>query len=101
MKKRERLTEARIWILLLDPLAPVLAKEHVRSECSLGRLGVFLTSTAAGGFLCILDRLACLRALNIRIDGSKVRKVRVWGGKGGYEAHLALSSFLGHLGHKG
>jgi hypothetical protein len=82
VKKKERLTEARIWILGLDPLAPVLAKEHVRRERALGCLGVFLTSTAAGNFLCFLDRLACLRALNMRIDGSKVRKVQVWGGRG-------------------
>lgn len=68
MKKRERHTEAGIGILGLDPLAPVLAKEHVRREGTLGCLGVFLTCTAARGFLCFLDRLACLRALNMSIN---------------------------------
>jgi hypothetical protein len=71
VKKRERHTEAGVGILSLDPLAPVLAKEHVRREGALGCLGVFLTCTAARGFLCFLDRLAGLRALNMSINISK------------------------------
>ena len=75
-KKRERHTEACIGVLCLDPLAPVLAEEHVRRERTLGCLGVFLTSTAAGSFLGFLGRLACLRALNMSIRMAQARGKR-------------------------
>ena len=76
LNKRERQTETSVGVLGPDPLAPVLAEEHVRRERTLGCLGVFLTCTATGGFLCFLDRLACLRALNISIDSSNARDAR-------------------------
>jgi hypothetical protein len=66
--KRERQTETSVGVLGPNPLAPVLAEEHVRRERTLGCLGVFLTCTATGSFLCLLDRLACLRASSISIN---------------------------------
>jgi hypothetical protein len=74
--EQERQTETRVGVLGPDPLAPVLAEEHVRRERTLGCLGVFLTCTATGCFLCFLDRLACLRASNISIDGLNARDAR-------------------------
>lgn len=66
-----------------DPLAPVLAEEHVRREGTLGCLGVFLTCTATGSFLCFLSRLACLQEGDMRNNVSNARDARGHEGRKG------------------
>ena len=90
-----RLTEASIGILSLDPLTPVLAEEHVRGEGTLGCLGVFLTCTTTGSFLCFLDRLACLRASNISIESSNGGRRVGMRGRGVMQLTLDLVASLG------
>jgi len=93
-------TEARIGILCLDPLAPVLTEEHVRREGTLGCLGVFLTCTASGRLLCLLGGLACLRRLNISEESPNGRGAYMREGRG-HAAHFGLGRFFRHLGHGG
>ena len=80
-KRAKRRTEARVRILCLDPLSPVLAEEHVRRERTLGCLWVLFTSTPPGGFLGFLRSLACLRGVQNEHGQVKTRTRRVgWRG---------------------
>jgi len=55
-KERGILTEPGIGILSLDPLAPVLAEEHIRGEGTFGGFGVLLGF--ARGFFSLLGSFA-------------------------------------------
>lgn len=56
----ESLTESRIGIFVLDPLTPVLTKEHVRRKSTFWGLGVLLSLTRS-----LFSLLRCFALVNI------------------------------------
>lgn len=67
-------TEAGVWVFCLDPLAPVLAKEHICGEGTFRCFGVlFAFAARGGGFFGLFGGLALWTTvsdgvLSIRID---------------------------------
>ena len=55
--QKKKITKASIWVLGLDSLTPVLAKEHVGRQCTLWCLGVLL-GLGTRSLLCLFRGLA-------------------------------------------